>query len=507
MGCESGGARGGAGRTIGIGVLMVVLGSAVGAGAASAAPPEKVLDAAQKACDGGNAEACYQLGAAQVTGRIIVGRRETVQVEADPAGGEASLRKGCQKGSCNACWLLLTGREGLPPVKDAALGKRALAVCGDACKQERARLVAERTGREPAESNQPYYATITPWLRGESVCGLVARIHRDGLAGKADPKKAAAEWMATCEAGDGDECLVVVRAVMGGGMDSASLRKAQAVLAKRCGASAYLDEERPECSLYVQLPSLRRTRARCAGGLDAACADAGGMLLSAEARDEALVLLEPVCSRNDWRSCELAVRAARDRKPPVAALQAKAKAMEQRLEAACDADDALACRHLGQTLTSFYESKERKERGQALRKRSDVMLEKACTAGSVAACAVWGQALYYGWSMPKDPERASTVLDKACQDGAAEACDMLAHLRGLPADEEGRSADEIHAARQARWGLTARACVLGYEESCRVIEASSRPRETSKGHHEPPLPEVVEARKTLCAAGLRDFCR
>ncbi|MEZ4269623.1 MAG: hypothetical protein R3F39_24960 [Myxococcota bacterium] len=505
MGCGSGGARGGAGRTIAVGLLTVVLGSAVGAGAASAATPEKLLEAAQKACDDGNAAACYQLGAAQVTGRVIVGR-ETVKIAADPASGEAALRTGCHKGSCDACWLLLTGREGAPAVRDAELGKRALDVCGKGCKHLRARLVAERAGRQAAESDEPYYASITPWLRGESECALVARIHGDGLAGEADPKKAAAEWMATCEAGDGDACMDTVRAVLGGGMDSASLRKAEALLAKRCAASASM-EERRDCSLYGQLPSLRRTRARCAGGLDAACADAGEMLLSAEARDDALVLLEPACGRSDWRSCELAVRAARDRKPPVPALQARAMAMEQRLEAACDADDALACRYLGQTLTPFYESSERKERGQALRKRSDAMLEKACTDGSVAACSVWGQALYHGWSIPKDPERASTVLDKACQDGAAEACDLLGYVRGLPADEEGRSGDDIRAARQARWSLTARGCVLGYEESCRVIEANSRPRETSKGRRTPPLPEVVEARKTLCTAGLGAFCR
>lgn len=504
MGRGSWGARGGAGRTVGVGLVMVVLGSAVGAGAASAATPETVLKAARRACEGGNPDACYQLGAAQVTGRVIVDR-ETVEVKADPAAGEASLRKGCQKGSCNACWLLLTGRDGTPLVKDAAVGKRALAVCGKACTQWRAKLVAERTGQEAAESDEPYYAAITPWLRGESECALVARIHGDGLAGKADPKKAAAEQIATCEAGDGDACLVVVRAVVAGGMDGASLRKAEAALAKRCGTSSYMEESR-DCSLYGQLPSIRRTRARCTGGLDAACADAGEMLLPAEMEDEALVLLEPACGRNDWRSCELAVRAARDRKPPVPALEARAKAMEQRLEAACDADDALACRHLGQALTRFYETKERKERGKELRKRSDAMLEKACDGGNVAACAVWGQALYYGWKMPKDPERAVAALDKACQGGAAVACELVGYVRGLPADEEGRSADEKHAAREARWSLTARACILGYEESCRLVEANSRPRETSKGHQEPPFPEVIEARKTLCAAGLGDFC-
>lgn len=80
--------------------------------------------------------------------------------------------------------------------------------------------------------------------------------------------------------------------------------------------------------------------------------------------------------------------------------------------------------------------------------------EAQCTRGSPASCALYARRLQLGAGVPRDPERAIRLYDKACTGGATPAC--------------GRLGEHLVAAGKAKEGaaLLQRSCAAGWVPAC-----------------------------------------
>jgi Sel1 repeat len=123
----------------------------------------------RKACDGGEAEDCYNLGVAY--------KRGETGLAADPAKAAGLFRKACDGGSADACSKLGTmyfqGEGGLPT--------------------------------DPGKAVELFTKACT--AGSPKGCAILAAMYEDGLGGfSADPAKAAELYRKACNGGDAEGC-------------------------------------------------------------------------------------------------------------------------------------------------------------------------------------------------------------------------------------------------------------------------------------------------------------
>jgi len=209
---------------------------------------------------------------------------------------------------------------------------------------------------------------------------------------------------------------------------------------------------------------------------------------------EALKLYEEACSKGLMHSCAKLAFHLKESVPANKAQQARALKLT---EQACAASDALGCANLAAWLWDegpafFARAAVAAEKGCRLKdlfscgtlgsmykdgigvekdpKKALSLMNQACEAGYWSTCTVLGVALIEGSVGKTDPKRAARLFTDACENEYAAACFQLsgANRRGLG----------VRRDRQKAQALLSQACDLGMAEACPGEDDSDEPTET-----------------------------
>jgi hypothetical protein len=145
-----------------------------------------------------------------------------------------------------------------------------------------------------------------------------------------------------------------------------------------------------------------------------------------------------------------------------------------RVEAACTAGDAVACRRAGDQWSNDAGERERDSAKAAPRYR------RGCELGDAHACGVFAESLEHGEGVPRDVTAAAAFRERACSGGDKHSCDRIGtallatgadrdRARALPylikACEDG-SYYVCQAAQRTQLQLS---CARGDHEACELL--------------------------------------
>lgn len=366
-------------------------------------------DAAEAACNGADPTACAQLGRAFLFGK---GRPQNRPVAAillteacraraaegchwlgvlqgssgDPAGPEraqASLQRGCDLGSLDACNSLadqLEGHKGLPgpdPAAGAALRRQTCAKGGAAACRTLAERALANPG-DPAQTEQAFSTLRAQCRAGEgAACQILLSARWSDNSPASQPLERRREWLdLACRAEDPDAChelgLIVFAQETGPPEQRAA---ALGLLDRACDLQARL------CSTSADIRARPRLTAGCERGAVADCATLGTSFTDSTSPmydpAEALRLLGRACEAGAHEVCELAADLAFGPAQPDQAQGARQA--ERWLTSACEAERGFVCEMLGRRLLNGNGLPQDRPRGYAL-------LARECERGKLGVC-------------------------------------------------------------------------------------------------------------------------
>ena len=342
-----------------------------------------------KACDAGDLHACAVLGDMWEKG---------VGVAQDSRRADALFVKGCKKGdgeSCNA--------HGDVVREKVLAGKldwdEAFAAFAKACEHGNARGCASAASIELDGHGHLEQADGVALLRkscelasdgSASACFDYGEVLHSGKYGVAKDTILAAKWLAkACRLGAAAACTV----------------------ANELGETVELSTEQ-----------LRRIEtARCTGGDVKACAHLGAALIASADASAGLEPLRAACLGEQPSACATLGVALLFGGSKGATVAVNLDEGMHVLTKACELDDAVSCRRIG----------DQRIVGHAVARDLDgglAMFKKACHLGDTAACE-HASAMAMAKSVKRTGDAvAETVFTKECKAGDAEAC---ADLQGL----------------------------------------------------------------------------
>ncbi|HEX7601283.1 MAG TPA: tetratricopeptide repeat protein [Polyangiaceae bacterium] len=333
--------------------------------------PPAGLALLSKACEGGSAKACGNLGGTYVAGRF--------GVPPDPARGFALLERACKEGYGYACVnLARTSLDLGDAVKSEAYGKRACDQGEEGGCVVLGILAVRGYRRAEGAADQPESLFKRACDKGESLgCTALADMYYFGHGGPKDERRGCELFVKSCEMGEAEGCRNAGYCWSRGLLGPVDPAKAGEAFARACDGGnlaacvdlgmTYETQDRGldhVASLY---------RRACDAKITEACANLGRVYLNgigvARDLDKAEALFKATCVERSVAACNglALIEVARSGGWPD-----KADAIKKAYEARCKANDAAACYTLALLLEDGPRAKD--------------ALKKACDAKNVGAC-------------------------------------------------------------------------------------------------------------------------